>query len=241
MNYLIANWKSTIASAQDAQMLATHVASLATHESVAWCICPATEHIAQIASVLAGSRVLLGAQDIIDSEGGADELTSLGVSYVIVGHSDRRWKLGEPEDVIARKLRAVFASGMTPVLCVGERTVEDDRTTVIDAQLASALGNLSQQERSACIVAYEPVWAISTSDNARPDTPENASAVAHYLQEVWGPKAVLYGGSVNADTMSGFWSAPSIDGVLVGKASTTTASLDQLHGIVSAPSTHAYN
>ncbi len=240
MNYVIANWKSNITTAQDAQLLATHIVSLATHESVAWCICPATEHIAQVASVLAGSRVLLGAQDI-DMEVGVDQLTSLGVSYVIVGHSDRRWKLGESEEVVARKLRAVLASGMTPVLCVGERTSDEDRDAVVDAQLASAVGDLSQQERSACLVAYEPVWAISTSDNARPDTPERASAVARHIQEVWGPKAVLYGGSVSPETMGGFWSAPAIEGVLVGKASTIPASLERFLGIISTSSPHANN
>lgn len=240
MNYLIANWKSNIATAQDAQVLATHVVSLASQESVTWCICPAKEYVAHVAQVLGGSRVLLGAQDI-DLEIGPDELISLGVSYVIVGHSDRRWKLGESEEVVARKLHTVLASGMTPVLCVGERTSEEDRTTTVDKQLASALGDLSQQERSACIVAYEPVWAISTSDNARPDTPESASTVAHHIQETWGPKAVLYGGSVNSETMSGFWNAPCIDGVLVGKASTMPASLDQLSGIVSTKFFHANN
>lgn len=240
MNYLIANWKSNITSAQDAQVLAAHVVSLATQESVTWCVCPSKEHLAQVASVLGGSRVFLGAQDI-DLEVGTDELTSLGISYVIVGHSDRRWKLGETEDLVAAKLRAVLAAGMTPVLCVGERTSEEDRNAIIDAQLASALGDISQQERSACIVAYEPVWAISTSDNARPDTPENASAVGGHIQEMWGPKAVLYGGSVSGETMEGFWRARSIDGVLVGKASTVSDSLDRLHSIVSIVFPHANN
>jgi triosephosphate isomerase len=117
---------------------------------------------------------------------------------------------------------------MTPVLCVGERVEGEDRNDIVDTQLASAISGLSQQERSACIVAYEPVWAISTSDSARPDTPANASSVAEHIRQIWGPRAVLYGGSVNGQTVGGFWSASSIDGVLVGKASTTVESLNEL-------------
>jgi triosephosphate isomerase len=182
MNYLIANWKQNIARAQDAQVVAMEAVKLATHESIAWCLCPAMEHMADVSAVLMGSRVALGSQDI-DLEVGADALVSLGVSYVIVGHSDRRWKLSESEEVVARKLREVLAAGMTPVLCVGERVEGEDRNDIVDTQLASAIGGLSQQERSACIVAYEPVWAISTSDSARPDTPASASSVAEHRVE----------------------------------------------------------
>ncbi|HLS88985.1 MAG TPA: triose-phosphate isomerase [Sphingobacteriaceae bacterium] len=158
-------------------------------------------------------------------------LRALGCRYVIIGHSERRHIFGEDDEMVARKLKAVYDGGLVPILCVGETLAEREagRTEEVigrqvDAALA-ALQDLDQEAASTLVIAYEPVWAIGTGQAARP---EDAAAAAGFIRSrvaqglgapVAGAVRILYGGSVNAENAGQFLGRDDIDGALVGGAS----------------------
>jgi triosephosphate isomerase len=158
----------------------------------------------------------------------AGMLAKLNVRYVIVGHSERRHLMGEDDEVVARKARAVFAAGMTPIVCVGETLDQreaGETEGVVTGQLRSSLEGLSPAQIAALVVAYEPVWAIGTGRNA---TPEDAQAVCGRIRaevrSVWSADQaaavrIQYGGSVNPDNAGPVLAGADIDGLLVGGAS----------------------
>ena len=155
-------------------------------------------------------------------------LAKLNVSYVIVGHSERRQLFGESDEDVNRKALAVFANGMTPIVCVGE-TLEEREAGQAEArvrsQVEAALRGLSPERVGAMVVAYEPIWAIGTGRNA---TPEDAQAMCASIRGVVGGLAggdaastlrVQYGGSVKPANAAELMGQPDIDGALVGGAS----------------------
>ena len=185
--------------------------------------------------VIKGSAILGGAQDLFYEEFGAftgeisgGMLAELGVHYVLAGHSERRHVIGEGNDIVARKLAAALASGLTPILCVGElleeREAGRDEEVVLD-QVSSALKSLSTGDCAKVVVAYEPVWAIGTGKTA---TPEDASRMHRVIRdalealhgrEISENTAILYGGSVKPQNAAVLFAVPDVDGVLVGGAS----------------------
>jgi triosephosphate isomerase len=158
----------------------------------------------------------------------AAQLKDVGCRYVILGHSERRRQLGETSDDVHRKLRAVLACGLTPILCVGESLEEreaDETAEVVSEQTERSIGNLAAEAAGRLVLAYEPVWAIGTGKNA---TAEQAQEVHAMLREhlgkllgptIAGAMRLLYGGSVNAANARGLLGEPDIDGALVGGAS----------------------
>jgi triosephosphate isomerase len=155
-------------------------------------------------------------------------LSALKCAYVIVGHSERRWVFGESDQAVAKKVRAVFAHEMVPILCVGERIEERDegRTDeVVGAQVKAALGGLDAVAVTRLVIAYEPVWAIGTGRNAAPsDAGEVIAMIRETLDGLFGTGTgravrVQYGGSVKAGNIREFMAHPEIDGALVGGAS----------------------
>jgi triosephosphate isomerase len=150
-----------------------------------------------------------------------------GARVVLVGHSERRSVFGETDEQTARKVRAAFAAGLTPMLCIGEKLEERESgmaEVVVLRQLRAAIEGLEPGQVASLLLAYEPVWAIGTGRTA---TPEDASAMhavlRNELRTLLGEKAVgvplLYGGSVNRGNAAQLLQAPEIDGVLVGGAS----------------------
>jgi len=177
----------------------------------------------------------LGAQDLFWEEKGAftgevsaKELKNAGVKYVIIGHSERRHKLGETDEMIAKKLKAAVKNGLTPVLCVGETKKEKDagkKEEVLNSQLKIGLSPLTQSSKlkaQSLLIAYEPVWAIGTGD---PETPESALETIKFIKTILNSKfhilnlKVLYGGSVNSKNLADYLKFKEINGVLVGSAS----------------------
>jgi triosephosphate isomerase len=147
--------------------------------------------------------------------------------FVIVGHSERRRILGESDELVASKVRAALASGLSVILCVGEdiKTRQTGGATVfVQAQLQSALGELGQDLIKRCTVAYEPIWAIGTGVAAEPaDAQEMASAIRGVIRQT-DPKLgdntrILYGGSVSNENAHAILSQPDVDGALCGGAS----------------------
>jgi triosephosphate isomerase len=155
-------------------------------------------------------------------------LAKLNVRYVIVGHSERRELFAETDDMVARKVLAVLAAGMTPIVCVGE-TLEEREAGATESkvlgQVRAALGGLAPAQVASLVVAYEPIWAIGTGRTA---TPADAQAVCGAIRTELGALCgadgaaavrIQYGGSVKATTIAELMAEPDVDGALVGGAS----------------------
>ncbi|MCX2726130.1 triose-phosphate isomerase [Thermomicrobium sp. 4228-Ro] len=240
------NWKMHTAY-EEAVHLAREVATSCSDASdVEVVLIPPFPWIVTLAELVRGSMLSVGAQNCSVYERGAytGEVAAFMLApfcrYVIVGHSERRHLFGETDEIVAAKLARVFAHGMTPILCVGERLEEREAgqtLAVVERQLATAAASIDRSQAGRLVVAYEPVWAIGTG---RPATAADAQEVARFIRgwltERYGERAgralrVLYGGSVTADNAGTFFSEPDIDGALVGGASLDAA---QFCGIVGA-------
>jgi len=237
---IIANWKMNPATpAEAAELVARTEERLQelgqTGDRLDVALCPPFVFLEDVAGLLrqgsTAGAVALGAQDIALSDAGAQtgevggaQLEALGVRYVIIGHSERRWKLGEDDATVNAKLRIVLAHGMVPVVCIGERTRDAGWQAALAAQVDATFRGLQAAQVARCLIAYEPVWAISTNPGATPDTPASAVAAMGLVREriasAWEASvACLYGGSVTATNAADFLSRPEIAGVLVGGAS----------------------
>lgn len=182
-----------------------------------------------------GENLRIGAQNMHYEEQGAYTgeiapmmLTSLGVEYVIIGHSERRAMFNETDEAINKKLHAAFKHGLTPILCVGEHLTERENGTtnaLITGQLAIDLAGLTKEQVAKLVIAYEPIWAIGTGKSM---TPEMADEIGEYIISVISEKYseeiaekvyILYGGSVKPENINEYVDKDNIDGVLVGGAS----------------------
>jgi triosephosphate isomerase len=190
-----------------------------------------------------GLPIALGAQDVYWQDKGPFTgeisplmLAKLNVSYVIVGHSERREHFGETDESVHKKLAAVVAAGMTPILCVGETLDEreaGETETKVVGQLQAGLLGLDALTVAGLVVAYEPIWAIGTGCTA---TPEDAQAVCHLVRSTvsidFGTAAeglrIQYGGSVRSSNIAELMAQPDIDGALVGGASLDPAEFSQI-------------
>jgi triosephosphate isomerase len=178
---------------------------------------------------LHGSRIRLGAQNIHWTEEGAytgeisgPMLAEIGVSYVVVGHSERRQYFGETDETVNLRLKAAQKFGLTPILCVGETKQQRDAgetEKLIVAQLDKALVDIDQ---SNLVIAYEPIWAIGTGDTCEAT---EANRVIGLIRDRLQNKnvSIQYGGSVKPNNIDEIMAQPEIDGVLVGGASLEAA------------------
>jgi triosephosphate isomerase (TIM) len=215
-------------------------------EDVDIVICPPFTALAQAAEKLHGSKVIkLGAQNCYWEESGAFTgeiapamLKELGVDYVIIGHSERRQFFGETDETVNKKLKALLAQGLTPIVCVGEMLEEREAgkmEAVIKTQITGSLAGLSAAELAKIVVAYEPVWAIGTGKTASPEQAQEVHALIRGLLAGLADKdtadkiRIQYGGSVKPDNAAELMSCPDIDGALVGGAALKA---DSFAGIV---------
>ena len=156
------------------------------------------------------------------------QLKKLGVKYVIIGHSERRQKMGETDEIVAKKIELAFENNLIPILCVGETAAQHkfgETKDVIKNQLSKDLPLITSRQSLVAkklIVAYEPVWAIGTGN---PETPEEAKETIKFIKQTLVASRyplvakVLYGGSVNSQNIKNYLQYKEIDGVLVGGAS----------------------
>lgn len=197
-------------------------------------VCPPFVSLPAAANMLRDSKISLGAQDMSQHPKGAFTgdisaamLLTLGVEYVILGHSERRQYHGESDSLINAKAKTALASGLTPIICVGETLTERESgqtDAVVSTQVRGVLAGFTADDLSKVVVAYEPVWAIGTGRTA---TPEMAEAVHRLIRSLLGgidrtvaeSVPILYGGSVKADNAQALLAKPNIDGALVGGAS----------------------
>jgi triosephosphate isomerase len=245
--FVAGNWKmfTTQASARD--LASAVVQKLGAEQRVTVAVCPPFPYLLTVAEALHGSPVRLGAQNMYPEKEGAftgevspTMLQDLCCSYVILGHSERRHKLGECDALINHKVKAALAAGLTAILCIGETLEEREanRTeAVLDIQLTGCLSGVSASDLSRVVIAYEPVWAIGTGRNATPQQAQDVHAfVRRRVGQLCGQAAadsliIQYGGSVKPDNAASLLHQPDVDGALVGGASLNA---DQFLAIVRA-------
>ncbi|MFN3599602.1 MAG: triose-phosphate isomerase [Aquificaceae bacterium] len=233
MKLISANWKMNLTPSQTVQYLQKFLPLVEDVKDREILLCPPFTSLCVAYEMLKDKGVKLGAQNCYHERKGAftgeislSMLKDLGVSYVIVGHSERRWIFGESDELINKKLTACLEEGISPILCVGERIEEREAGLtfkVVETQIRLALSSIESFTDSIDI-AYEPVWAIGTGN---PATPEDAQLVHAFIKDLLytlnpkheGRTRVLYGGSVNPQNASHFMAKRDVDGLLVGGAS----------------------
>jgi triosephosphate isomerase len=199
-------------------------------------VAPPFTAIKSIADKFDGSNVAVGSQDIAAEVGpgaftgeiSATMLKDAGARYAIIGHSERRQFYGETNESVNQKIRAALSANLLPVFCVGESLAERDSgnaENVVGEQIQEGLRNLTLEEASLIITAYEPVWAIGTGRTATPEMAEQMHSFIRsqvretFTEQVAAGMRILYGGSVKPDNISALMSEADIDGALVGGAS----------------------
>jgi triosephosphate isomerase len=245
---IIGNWKMhTIAA--DARRLAEAIGvGVGLEEAVSVVVCPPYPYLGLVRDILKGSRVALGAQNLYPENEGAFTgevsprmLLDLGCTYVILGHSERRHKLGESDRFINQKVRFALAVGLDVIFCIGETSEQrkaNQTDAVLDRQLTQGLASVSTDTLSRLTIAYEPVWAIGNpGHHASPDEAQEAhSAIRSRFGQLFDYKsaqaiAIHYGGSVKSENVTSLFRQPDVDGVLIGGASLHS---DQFLAIVRA-------
>jgi len=234
---IAANWKMNTDLPQG-QRLASNVASaLAEIEApnVEVAVCPPFTHLHAVGAAVEDSSVSLGAQDVHAEDEGAytsdvsaPMLASLGCTFVIVGHSERRQYYGETDADVNAKVMQARRHDLTPIVCVGE-TLEHRRAgeaeSVVRSQLDGALNGVSVSNSDGLVVAYEPIWAIGTGESATPVQAQEMHAVVRSeLQTRFGSDvakkvSLLYGGSMKPHNAADLLQQTDVDGGLVGSAS----------------------
>ena len=239
------NWKMyklTGEARQLASDLKSGLASLTAPVSVV--LCPPFTALAEVAAVIADTKILLGAQNTHWEENGAytgeisaPMLKDIGCTYVIIGHSERRHVFGETDETVNRKILASLEAGLKPIVCVGETEQQrdlDETEAVITGQIHKGLKNLSPEQMDGITIAYEPVWAIGTGKTATPEQAQEVHALIRGLiskrfsESVASSLLILYGGSVKPGNAVELMSQPDINGALVGGASLEAESFEKI-------------
>ena len=249
---IIANWKANPTTLDKAlDLFDFYLSEIYKYPNVQLIVCPPFVYIEELAKKLQTTNyklqtISLGSQDLFWEGSGpytgeisAEMLAPFNVRYVLVGHSDRRYKIGETDEIINKKIKAAIKADITPILLVGEQKKGDDRTVVIEKQLAVDLGDLTSEQVSRVLITYEPVWAISTQPNAEPDTPENTleaiKIIDNFITTNYKLQTTnyLYGGSVNQKNVADFLKHPEISGAVIGGASLRKEEFTEILKIVS--------
>ncbi len=211
---IIANWKMNPRSWKEAKRLFNAFKKLKA------VICPPFVYISKFK--IQNSKLQLGAQNCHWEQSGAYTgeisplmLRDLGCKYVIVGHSERRKHFRETDEMINKKLKAALKAGLRPILCIGENKNQDAKR-VVNNQLKKDLKGIAEKDLKKIIIAYEPIWAISTSGGEY-CSPERAKRIMDFIRADFKNK-VIYGGSVDSKTIKGYIDA-GFEGALVGGAS----------------------
>jgi triosephosphate isomerase len=205
------------------------------HDRDEMVVCPTYLAIDAAVHAAKGSNIAIGAQDVYWQKEGAftgeicsSMLLAVGVTHVIIGHSERRQYFGETDDSVNLKLKSALEAGLIPIVCVGEVLEEREAgltDDVLRRQCLRAFNKVSAKKAATLVVAYEPVWAIGTGKTATPQLAADAHAIIRAeASESFGPEfaanlRILYGGSVKPDNAHALMSEEEIDGALVGGAS----------------------
>jgi triosephosphate isomerase len=216
------NWKMNV---PDLEGYVKLFAELKPSRDVIRAVFPPYPYIRPLQSLADNNQFYVGAQDVSEYVNGAytgevsaPMLAAVGARLVIVGHSERRARHGETDEIVLAKTRAALAEGLIAIVCCGETLAERESgraVEVVTRQIGAVFGSLSDAERESCVAAYEPVWAIGTGKTA---TPEEADAMCAEINKI-ARCPVLYGGSVSLANAEAILSQAHIDGALIGGAS----------------------
>ena len=246
--FVAGNWKMHTTTADARRLAKAIVDGVGIEDRVSVAVCPPFPYLALVGEILKGSRVALGAQNLYPEKEGAftgevspTMLLDLGCKYVILGHSERRHKLGESDTFINQKVRVALAAGLDVIFCVGETLDQrkaDQTEAVLDRQLIQGLAGVSADTLTRLTIAYEPVWAIGNpGHDATPQQAQEAHAVIRrrfgqmFEEKSAQALAIQYGGSVKPENAAALLSRPGVDGALIGGASLNA---DQFLAIVRA-------
>ncbi len=233
--FIAGNWKLNKTINEAIELVTLLKRDLSDVSEVDVVVCPVATALSAINDVVLESNIEMGAQNLYWEDSGAftGEISAplikdAGCKYVIIGHSERRQYFGETNETVNKKIKAALASGLLPIVCVGEvlEEREADKTfDVIKSQVTESLAGFSVDELAKLVVAYEPVWAIGTGKTA---TPDQAQEVHKFIRgiiaeigsdDVAAGMRLQYGGSVKPDNVKELMSQEDIDGALVGGAS----------------------
>ena len=230
------NWKMNTTPAEGVELFKGVAAKKGEVCScVNFIVAPPFTHLSEIVKAARGTGIAVSAQNCAAEAKGAytgevsaKMIASLGVEYVILGHSERRANNGDTDELVNTKVHALLEKGITPIVCVGESLSERDRDLTMERisyQVKAALYGLTAEQVKKVVIAYEPIWAIGTGRTA---TDEQAQEVCFNIREnlraqygalVSRKVCILYGGSMNAKNCAGLLAQPDIDGGLIGGAS----------------------
>ncbi len=230
------NWKMNPSTRSEAVALAEAVkAGVGPAADVHVVLCPPAVFLGAVDSVLEGSPIGLGGQNMHWEPAGAYTgelsgamLVDVGCTHTILGHSERRHGLGETDSQVNAKLKAALAARLIPIVCLGEtqeQRLREQTEAVLTTQLSGSLAGITPEEMAGTVLAYEPVWAIGTGLTATPDQAQSAQAfIRGWLAQQFGEATaarvvVQYGGSVKPENAAELLACPDIDGALVGGAS----------------------
>src|SRR3989344_8137554 len=225
---IVANWKNHPENLEEArELFEFSVSEAAKYPNLKTVICPPEQFLFGLPLKTINYKlktIFVGAQDVF-WESGAENYR---VKYSLVGHSDRRYPPvggGDTDEIVNQKLKIALESEVIPILLVGEKEKTENRETVLQKQLSSDLLNFLTSDVRKIIIAYEPVWAISTNPNGHADTPENALQAAGFINDFLTANYklqttnFLYGGSVDRDNVADFLKYPEISGAVIGGGS----------------------
>ena len=229
------NWKMYNTPQQSLAFVQGFLPLVADHKRDEIVLCPPFISLPTVIEATKGSNVMVGAQNMHWEKKGAftgecspEMLVELGVTHVIIGHSERRQYFNETDDTVNRKLEVALEHGLTPIVCVGEVLEEREAgltEDVLRRQCSRAFRGISGKKAAKLVVAYEPVWAIGTGKTATPEIAEDAHLVIRgeadkaFGHDFAQALRIQYGGSVKPDNAKALMSQPDIDGALVGGAS----------------------
>ncbi len=242
------NWKMHKTVEEAKQFVKNIKENIPPSSEVDAVICAPALAIPALVEEASGTELKIGAQTMHWEKEGAFtgeispyQLQAAGIDYVIIGHSERRTLFAETDETVHKKVKAAFAYGLTPIVCVGE-TLDERKNgqteSVIRASVEKAFAAIPESQLETAVIAYEPVWAIGTGESASPDAANDVCRlIRELIKETVSERAanrirIQYGGSVNETNIDEFLAAPHIDGALVGGASLNDSQFLSLLGAV---------
>ncbi len=233
---IVANWKMNPTSEAEVRFIFDNIKKVASRlQNIQTVICPPFVYIKKLIDAYKGHRIVIGAQDTFIKNKGSftgevssEMLEDIGAEYVIIGHSERR-AMGETDEMISQKVLFSVRADLKVVLCVGEKERNDsmEHFRFLDRQINDSLEGISKNALKNIVIAYEPVWAISTNKKSKTMTPEDIQEMTIFIKKIlsdrYGVKTrlpkIIYGGSVDSKNTKDILENGNVAGLLVGKAS----------------------
>jgi triosephosphate isomerase len=230
------NWKMNTSQPEGIELVKNVIEkSIAVPRAIELVIIPPFTHISEVVKHTKGTTVKVGAQNCAEwskgaytGEVSAAMISSIGASYVIIGHSERREFFNEDNKMLYRKIKQALENQLTPIYCCGERLKERESNSffrVVEQQISESLFDLSKEQMLQIVIAYEPVWAIGTGKNATSQQAQDMHAFIRttiakkFGKEVADSISILYGGSCKPSNAEEIFARPDVDGGLIGGAS----------------------